>query len=111
MTGARAYLGELEQLVLLAVLRLEGEGYGTTLRREIEECTGRDVAVGALYAALERLERKGFVRSRLGQPTARRGGRARRHYEVTVAGQRGLERSRRMLDAMWRGVATEGVGR
>jgi PadR family transcriptional regulator, regulatory protein PadR len=102
---ARDHLGELEQIVLLAVVRLEGEGYGMTVRREIEERCGRRTSIGALYSTLERLEEKGLVRSRTGPPSAERGGRARRLFTVTAAGMRALERSRRLLDAMWEGIA------
>ena len=69
-------LGEFEQLVLLAVVRLDAEAYGSTIRREIEQRTGRTIAIGALYTALDRLERKGYVNSRLSDPTPQRGGRA-----------------------------------
>lgn len=100
----RDFLGEFEQLVLLAVARLQPEGYGTTLREEIEERTGRTVSVGALYATLERLERKGWVRSREGEPTSARGGRAKRHYLLAAAGARALEASRARLEAMWQGA-------
>ncbi|HVS14545.1 MAG TPA: PadR family transcriptional regulator [Thermoanaerobaculia bacterium] len=100
----RDYLGELEQVVLLAVAHLQGEGYGMTVRREIEERAGRSTSVGALYSTLERLEEKGFVRSRTGPPSAERGGRAKRFFTVTASGMRALERSRRMVDAMWEGI-------
>jgi PadR family transcriptional regulator PadR len=100
----RAFLGEFEQVVLLAVARLAGEGYGTTIRREIERRTGRDVSVGALYATLDRLERKGYVASRTGEPTPERGGRARRHFDLTDAGVRALRDTRRMLVALWKDV-------
>ncbi len=94
--------------MLLAVLRLEGEGYGTTLRREIEQRAGRPVAVGALYATLERLEDKGFIRSEQGEPTPQRGGRAKRYYHATAAGERVLARCRAGLESMWEGVAVGG---
>ena len=100
----RDFLGEFEHLVLLAVARLQPEGYGTTLRREIERRTGRDVSVGALYATLERLEGKAWVRSEVGEPTAERGGRARRHFALTPSGARTLHAARARLDAMWEGA-------
>ena len=102
--SARDYLGEFEQVVLLAVVHLEGEGYGMTVRQEIEQRTGRSSSIGALYATLERLEEKGLVRSRTGAPTAERGGRAKRFFAVTASGMRALERSRRLLDARWEGM-------
>ncbi|MGH7505338.1 MAG: PadR family transcriptional regulator [Longimicrobiales bacterium] len=101
---SREHLGEFEQLVLLAVARLGADGYGTTIRREIERRTGRSVSVGALYATLERLERKGHVTAREGEPTARRGGRAKRHYRLSGAGVHALGEARGMLDRMWDGV-------
>lgn len=102
----RDYLGEFEQVVMLAVLRLESEGYGVTIRAEIEARTGRDVSVGAVYATLDRLQTKGLLVSRDGQPVARRGGRAPKHFSVTEEGRLALDRSRRMLDALWEGVET-----
>ena len=98
------HLGEFEQMVLLAVARLGEDGYGVTVRQEIEARTGREVAVGAVYATLDRLETKGFVASFEGAPTGERGGRARRHFRLLPEGSRALLASRRMLDAMWDGV-------
>ena len=99
-----SFLGEFEQVVLLAVAQLEGEGYGVTIRREIEERARREVSVGAVYATLSRLEEKGLLHSWEGQPEARRGGRARRHYRLEPAGARALRASRGMMDRMWDGV-------
>jgi len=79
-------LGEFEQIVLLAVLRLEDKAYGVTIRQEIRVCTGRNPAPGALYNTLERLEEKGMLQSRLGDPTPQRGGRAKRLFTVTARG-------------------------
>jgi DNA-binding PadR family transcriptional regulator len=100
----RDFLGEFEHLVLLAVARLQPGGYGTSLRQEIEARTGRAVSVGALYATLDRLERKGWVRSEVGEPTAERGGRAKRQFTLAAAGARVLHDSRARLDAMWQGA-------
>lgn len=100
----RDFLGEFEHLVLLAVARLQPDGYGTTLRHEIEARTGRDVSVGALYATLDRLEGKGWLSSRVGEPTAERGGRAKRHFTLQPAGAQVLHASRARLDAMWEGA-------
>jgi len=82
-------LGELEQTVLLAVLRLGDEAYGVSIREEIAACTRRQIAPGALYTTLDRLEKKGLVNAREGDPTPQRGGRAKRFYKVTKSG-RGL---------------------
>jgi DNA-binding PadR family transcriptional regulator len=97
------FLGDFEHVVLLAVLRRGEEAYGTGIRREIEAHTGRSVSVGALYTALDRLERRGFVATRIGDPTPERGGRARRYYRLTPAGHAALERSRSVLLQMWDG--------
>jgi DNA-binding PadR family transcriptional regulator len=103
----RKFLGEFEQVVLLAVVRMAGKGYGLAIRREIEENTGRGVSIGAIYATLERLEGKGFVVSRAGKATAQRGGRARRHFSISPDGRNALVRSRDMLDSMWDGIDLE----
>jgi PadR family transcriptional regulator, regulatory protein PadR len=101
-------MGELEQLVLLALIRLDGEAYGMEVRREIEERTGRDLSIGAIYTTLDRLERKGHLGSRLGQPTAERGGKAKKHYRILASGRRAVRDARRALDRMWEGVAGAG---
>jgi DNA-binding PadR family transcriptional regulator len=98
------YLGEFEQVVLLAVARLEGDGYGVTIRREIAVRTGRDASMGAVYATLDRMEEKGLLDSREGEPTGRRGGRARRHFCVTPDGWRALAATKEMLAALWEGL-------
>jgi len=99
-----SFLGEFEQLVLLAVTRLESEGYGMSIRREIEARTNRDVTIGAVYATLERLERKGYLRSWDGESTPTRGGRSRRHFGLTPAGARALATSHGILASMWDGL-------
>ena len=98
------YLGEFEQVVLLAVAHLGGGGYGVTVREEIEARTGRSLTLGAVYSTLNRLESKGLVTSRRGEPTAERGGRAKRLYRVEAAGAAALEATRQMLDRMWEGA-------
>jgi DNA-binding PadR family transcriptional regulator len=98
------HLGEFEQMVLLAVLRLGSEAYGVPIRREIEGCTGRRVARGALYTALERLEDKGCLRSRFGDPRPERGGRARRYFTVTPPALAALRRARTSLVNLWQGL-------
>src|SRR5271154_7422853 len=84
----REYLGQLELMVLLAVIRPAKDAYGVLISRDIAEKSGREVALASVYAALERLERKGFVTSSLGEPTAERGGKARTYFKPTVAGVR-----------------------
>lgn len=100
----RGYLGEFEQIVLLALRHLGPEAYGVTIRREIEARTGRKVSHGAIYPTLDRLEAKGYVSSSIGRPTAQRGGRSKKHFKLRPAGRAALERSRAMLAAMWEGL-------
>jgi len=100
----RAYLGEFELMVIVVLLRLGESAYGVPIAREIEECTGREVGIGSVYAALERLERKGFVCSRVGEPTPERGGRAKRYFHVTNAGLRQVRKTHKALATLWRGL-------
>jgi PadR family transcriptional regulator, regulatory protein PadR len=102
--NSSAPLGEFEQLVLLAVMRLDGEAYAVPIRQEIESRTSRSVARGALYVTLDRLEEKGYLKSWLGDATAERGGRAKRFYEVRPAGVKALEHSWAALRSMWAGL-------
>jgi len=102
--GKGDYLGEFEQLVLLALVRLGTNAYGMTIRREIEERAGRSVSIGAVYTTLERLERKGYVGSREGEATPERGGRAKRYFQIEALGQRALRDARLMMDRMWSGL-------
>ena len=97
--------GAFEEVVLLAVARLDDEGYGVTILREIEDCTKTRPALGAIYATLERLETRGWVTSYQGEASPVRGGRARRHYKLTGPGTRALESTRRMFDRLWDGLA------
>jgi PadR family transcriptional regulator, regulatory protein PadR len=102
--SSRTYLGDWEQTVLLATLRLGENAYGVPIRREIEERTKRRVSIGALYSTLDRLEAKGYLRSRMGDPTPERGGRSRRYFRVESLGLDALERSREALVTMWDGL-------
>ena len=99
-----AYLGEFEQVVLLAAMHLGEDAYGARVSEEIETRAARKVSRGALYVTLDRLEDKGLVRSRLGDPKANRGGRPRRYMKVTAAGVRALRESRAALLDLWRGL-------
>ena len=87
---ATSPLGEFEQIVLMAVLRLEDDAYGATIRREIEARTDRRLSISAVYTTLERLEEKGCVRSWIGDPTSERGGRRRKHFKLLPPGARAL---------------------
>ena len=98
----RGYLGEFELMILLAVIHLGDEAYGVPISRELEAHRGRDVSVGSVYAALERLEAKGLVTSSLGDPTPERGGKAKRYFRVTREGLRQVHETRRVLKQMWR---------
>lgn len=100
------YLGEFEYSVLLAVLHLAGgaDAYAVPIRAVLEERTGRPVARGALYTALERLETKGCLRSRMGDPTAERGGKARRYFTVTALGVKSLKAMHASLANLSRGL-------
>src|SRR5947207_14338133 len=88
----REYLGSFELVVMLALMRLGKETYGVPIAREIEEATGREVAIGSVYATLARLEAKGIVTSGLSEPTPERGGRAKRYFAVTGKGHRDVAR-------------------
>jgi DNA-binding PadR family transcriptional regulator len=98
------YLGEFEQIIVLALLRLRNNAYGMTIRREIEKRTGRQVSIGAVYSTLDRLEQKGYVSSQQGGPTAERGGRAKRYFKIEAGGEKALRESRRAVSAMTSGL-------
>jgi PadR family transcriptional regulator len=100
----RTHLGEFELIVMLALLRVGEDAYGVPIARAIEEGTRREVAIGSVYAALERLEQKGLVASRLGEPTPERGGRAKRYFRVTAAGLRRVRAAQKALVALWQGL-------
>jgi PadR family transcriptional regulator, regulatory protein PadR len=100
----RDYLGEFEHVILLALLRLEDRAYGVTVRQEIESRTRRDVSIGAVYATLDRLERKGYIKSHLGEPTPERGGRSKRFFRVTTKGVTAVNRTQRALHSMTEGL-------
>ena len=97
-------IGDFEQLILFALVRLGADAYGASLRREIEARTGRTISAGALYTALDRLETRGFVSSRLGEPTPERGGKRKRLYTLQAAGERALARVYESLRLMAGGV-------
>lgn len=95
-------LGRFDHLLLLAVMRLGDGAYGMTIRRELADVTGREIAAGAIYTALARLETRGYVRSRLGEPTPERGGRAKRFYRVLAEGAKAVERAEAAFAALGR---------
>jgi DNA-binding PadR family transcriptional regulator len=100
----RNYLGEFELMVMLVLIRLGDDAYGVPIGRAIEESSGREVALGSVYAALERLEQKGFVVSSVGDPTPERGGRAKRYFRVTNAGLRQVRKTKQTLINLWAGL-------
>ncbi|MFC1662533.1 PadR family transcriptional regulator [Gemmatimonadota bacterium] len=104
------HLGEFEQLVLLAILRLGDEAYGMTVRRELEKTAERDATIGSVYGTLDRLERKGYVGSWRTDPDPVRGGHRRRFFRVTPEGQLALARVQRMMERMWEGVRLPAEG-
>jgi PadR family transcriptional regulator PadR len=101
------HLGEFEQLVLLALVRLGDGAYGMSVRREIAERTGRDVAIGAVYATLDRMDAKGLVKSGVGAATAERGGRTKRTFKISAFGSACLKESQRVLQRMTEGLDPE----
>ena len=102
--GRDGFLGAFEELVLLAVGRGGGDAYGMTVRREIQERTGRDVTIGAVYSTLARLESKRLVESRVGSGDLARSGRARRHFRIQPSGVEALARIQEMRAGLWEGV-------
>lgn len=98
-----AFLGEFELYVMLALVRLGPEAYGVTIRQEIQRRAGRDVAIGAVYATLARLEAKGLVRHELSDPQPVQGGRARKYFRLSPQGERALAHSTSMLVRMMQG--------
>lgn len=100
----RRYLTDFELITLLAVLRLGDDAYGVTIARELEQTGRRTVLLGATYAALNRLETNGLVSSSHGQPTAARGGRAKRYFVVTLKGLKAVRDTRLSFTALWSGI-------
>ena len=100
MTG-RDYLSALELMILLALMRLRENAYGVSIAREIEESTGRRVALASVYATLDRLESKGLVQSELGEATLERGGRAKKYFQITTKGLRAVRQVRYELKRLW----------
>lgn len=105
MSNKDKFLGEFEQFLLLAILRLGENAYGSTIRQLLAESIARDVTIGALYTTLERLEKKGLIESKMGEATAERGGRAKKYFKVSAQGQTALKRSKQALSNMWQGLA------
>jgi len=101
-------LGDLEELVLLAVLRLGEDAWGASVRDELGALAGRCVSISTIYVTLMRLEEKGLARSWMGEPSGERGGKAKRHFQVRPEGVEALEAARAVRDRMWAGLGREG---
>jgi PadR family transcriptional regulator PadR len=101
---SREALGNFELMVLLAVLRVGDTAYGVSIARQLEETSGRAVLIASVYAALDRLVTKGLMASTIGEPTAQRGGRAKRHFKVTAKGLREARETQRTLVKLWKGL-------
>ena len=104
MANKESYLGEFEHIILLTIMRLKDEAYGVKVRQQIKELIDRDVSIGALYATIDRLEKKSYITSRCGQPTPERGGRAKRYFTLTSNGLNALEYTKKRLDILWHGL-------
>ena len=107
--GRDGFLGEFEQMLLLAALRLGEDAYGVALMRELETVVGRRVSRGSVYVTLDRMEEKGWIQSRLSAARHERGGRPRRIVTVTADGVAQLRRSKEALQTLWEGVEVLGV--
>jgi PadR family transcriptional regulator PadR len=101
---SRKYLNTLELMIVLALFQLGDEAYGVSVAKEIERTTGREVLLGSVYAALERLEKKGLVSSQLGEATPERGGRAKMYFRVTSKGLREARQTQRALERLWKRI-------
>lgn len=104
MKDQKDYLGHFEEIVLLAVLSLREDAYGAKIRQKVAEVTERDVSIGAVYATLDRLERKGYMKSWQGEATPERGGRAKRYFKVEGAGVRALNLSAAARNRLTKGM-------
>ena len=100
----RDYLGHLELMVMLVLIRLGEKAYGIPIAHEIETKGGREISLGSIYATLDRLETKGLVSSELGEPTPERGGRAKKYFSVTAKGVREVRETQRVLKELWHGL-------
>jgi PadR family transcriptional regulator PadR len=108
MDARPQHLGDLEELVLLAVLRLGADAYGASIRAELREHAGRSVSISTVYVTLMRLEEKGLVHTWMGEPTRERGGKAKRHFKVLPEGVAALVANRDVRTRLWEGIAIEG---
>jgi len=98
----KGYIGEFEELVLLTIASLGEEAYGVSIKEDIEKRADRGISIGALHSTITRLEEKGFVKSRLGDPTQERGGRAKRFFELTHEGKVAVHHVKNLRDELWK---------
>lgn len=105
----RYRLGEFETAVLLAIVHLRGRGYGVSIADEIERRSGKPVSFGAVYATLDRLQKKGLISSELGEPTPERGGKPKRFYRIEASGERALREVQAIAERMWAGMGPIGA--
>ena len=104
--GRDPKIGVLEHHILSAIIRLRADAYGVKIRQIVGERTGRDLAIGALYTTLDRMEKKGFVSSWMGDPTPERGGRRKKYYKLEAEGIRAWEAFRAEATSMWKGLSS-----
>ncbi|UAA39231.1 helix-turn-helix transcriptional regulator [Paraneptunicella aestuarii] len=105
MANRESYLGEFEHVVLLAILSLKDNAYGVTIREALKHSIAREVAIGAIYATTERLEKKGLLTSRKAGATQERGGKAKRYFSVTPDGMSMLQETRKQLEILWQNAS------
>jgi DNA-binding PadR family transcriptional regulator len=104
MANKESYLGEFEHVVLLTIMRLKDDAYGVTVREQVKQLIDREVSIGALYATVDRLEKKSFITTHSSQPTPERGGRAKRYLTITSRGVDVLQATKNNLDILWHGL-------
>jgi DNA-binding PadR family transcriptional regulator len=109
MANKASYIGEFEHVVLLSILSLKDNAYGVTIREYLQQEIGREVAIGALYATAERLEKKGLLSSVKKGATADRGGKAKRYFKVTAMGISALQQTRDNLQALWSNTSLSAI--
>ena len=102
-------LSRSEEVVLLSIWRLQDEAYGVSIRKQASEATGRDWSIGALYAPLHRLEKKGYVQTHKGEPVSKRGGRSKVYYHLTPAGKQALLAIKHVHETLWTGIPALGT--
>ena len=97
-------LSRSEEIVLMSIWRLQDEAYGVSIRKQVSKATGQDWSIGAVYAPLRRLEEKGYVQTRKGEPESKRGGRSKVYYHLTRTGKQALLAVKHVHEALWSGI-------